>query len=236
MKVGLVGMIYKSTDYLNFMKYMIYKYCMSSVHDVRPLIIANDAADKVLNSLPSTGIPYLIYNDNNPNDYYLNRVYRAWNFGAANADGEIIVFINSDFGYSYGWLDKLLSHAHSDQIPTSRLVESGKMPSGKWGITNNFGRSPSEFTKNELEFNEFSKNISIPGGAEYDGLYMPCAIRKDIFLDAGGYPEGNIKNSDGTITSGDKHFFDILNQKYGIKHVTAMDSIVYHIQEGEKDE
>lgn len=235
MKVALIGMIYKSTEYLDFMKYMIYKYCQSDIHQINPLIIGNDPNDKVKNRLSGTGIPYLIYRDPSPNDYYLNRVYRAWNFGGANGDGDVIIFINSDFGYTYGWIDKLLSHYHSKQIPCSRLVESGKMPSGEWGISKDFGRNPKEFMNSELDFSEYAKKISISGGAELGGLFMPCAISKDIFLESGGYPEGNIKNADGSITSGDKYFFDLLNKKYGLKHITAMDSIVYHIQEGEKD-
>ena len=235
MKVAIVGMIYKSPEYLKFMKYMMYKYCQSSVHTINPLIIANDPFQSVKDELRNTGIPYIIYRDSKPDDYYLNRVYRAWNFGGANADGDVIIFVNSDFGYSYGWIDKLLSHYHSNQLPCSRLVESGKMPSGQWGISKNFGRNPNDFINNELEFNEFSKIVSISGGAERGGLYMPCAISKDIFMKSGGYPEGNIKNQDGTITSGDKYYFDLLEKNYGIRHVTAMDSIVYHIQEGEKD-
>jgi len=235
MKIALIGMIYKSTEYLDFMKYMIYKYCQSAIHTVNPLIIANDPNDSVKKSLPKTGIPYIIYKDHKPDEYYLNRVYRAWNFGGVNGDGDVIIFINSDFGYSYGWIDRLLSHYHSNQIPCSRLVESGKLLSGQWGISKNFGRNPSEFINNELEFNNFAKKIEISGGAELGGLYMPCAIDKKIFIDSGGYPEGNILNDDGTIISGDKYYFDYLNKKYGLKQVTAMDSVVYHIQEGEKD-
>lgn len=235
MKIALIGMIYKSTEYLDFMKYMIFKYCQSTVHTVNPLIIANDPHESVTKSLPGTGIPYLIYKDLSPDDYYLNRVYRAWNFGGANADGDVIIFINSDFGYSYGWIDKLMSHYHSNQLPCSRLVESGKLISGQWGISKNFGKNPRDFINNEIEFNNFAKEITVNGGAEFGGLYMPCAISKKTFLDAGGYPEGNIKNSDGSIISGDKYFFDLLYKNYGLKQVTAMDSIVYHIQEGEKD-
>jgi hypothetical protein len=109
------------------------------------------------------------------------------------------------------------------------------MPSGEWGISKNFGRNPKEFINSELDFIEYAKNISIPGGAELGGLFMPCAISKHVFLESGGYPEGNIKNPDGSMTSGDKYFFDSLNKKYGLRQITAMDSIVYHIQEGEKD-
>jgi len=31
-------------------------------------------------------------------------------------------------------------------------------------------------------------------------------------------------------------FEEILEKKYGMTHITALDSLVYHFQEGEKDE
>jgi hypothetical protein len=72
------------------------------------------------------------------------------------------------------------------------------------------------------------------------GLFMPCAFYKKDFVVSGGYPEGNVYQGGIGITntpfikSGDAFFFqDILKNK---KHITAFDSIVYHIQEGELDE
>lgn len=55
------------------------------------------------------------------------------------------------------------------------------------------------------------------------------------------YPEGNIYDDGiGTlgrfVKSGDAYYFDdILRVKYNMKHITVFDSLVYHIQEGEKD-
>jgi hypothetical protein len=63
------------------------------------------------------------------------------------------------------------------------------------------------------------------------------------FIESGGYPEGNIfRDGIGTQTrkaflqSGDAWFFEKLTSEYGMKHITVFDSLVYHIQEGEKDE
>ena len=55
------------------------------------------------------------------------------------------------------------------------------------------------------------------------------------------YPNGNIYHDGvGTlgrfVKSGDAYYFDdVLTLKYNMKHMTVFDSLVYHIQEGEKD-
>ena len=76
------------------------------------------------------------------------------------------------------------------------------------------------------------------------GLFMPCVFETKRFIESGKYPEGNVyHNGIGTINnggifvkSGDAYYFDdILNKKYGMKHITVFNSLVYHIQEGEKD-
>jgi len=238
-KVIIVGMIYKSTSYLSFMLEQINKFCLSDTKlNVDYVIIANDASTEVLSYLKDHNIQHLIYNDPKPEDYYLNRVYRAWNFGGFNANGDILVFINSDMGFSSDWLDNLLVQLDRTTIPCSRLVESGKLLSGKHAISRNFGRSPDEFNQdNFLAFtNSIKKKECLSGG-----LYMPCAFYKDDFIRSGGYPEGNVcAGGVGVwktkcIESGDSWFFKsnpVMSQK---KHVTVFDSIVYHIQEGEMD-
>lgn len=228
MKTTIVGMIYKSVAYLDFM--------LQSLGDDY-LIVANDATDEVKQALADRKCNWLDYHDPKPTDYYLNRVYRAWNDGALAADADVIVFFNSDMYGAPGWLENLLKHLTRDTIPCSRLVESGKMPSGKWGVTQDFGRTTKEFRKGQ--FIEFARMISA-NCIEDGGLYMPCAFYRDEFLAVGGYPEGNIhlggEGMVGTtfLRSGDKHLF-----KYDFKHkrhITVMDSIVYHFQEGERDE
>ena len=67
------------------------------------------------------------------------------------------------------------------------------------------------------------------------GMFMPCAIYKDIFVKSGGYPIGNRTEKSGKITSGDWVFFYENLKLLGIKHYCVFDSIVYHIQEGEMD-
>jgi hypothetical protein len=72
------------------------------------------------------------------------------------------------------------------------------------------------------------------------GLFMPCVFEKEKFIESGMYPEGNIyDNGVGNlgrfIASGDAYYFHHLMNKYGMRHITVFDSMVYHIQEGEKD-
>ena len=239
-RVTIIGMIYRSTQYLDFMMDGIRKYCLNSKdYDVDYLIIANDPAEKVLNKLRSDNINHIVYNDPNPDDYYLNRVYRAWNFGGFNAPGDIIVFINSDETLSPYWLENLLKHLNPDTIPCSRLVESNKMPSGQHGLKAEFGRHPSQFDEQGwLRFVDENREDKIADG----GLYMPCAFYKKDFIEAEGYPEGNLyeggvgAHQTKFLYSGDDylfHYHPVMSKK---RQITSFDSLVYHIIEGEKDE
>ena len=74
-------------------------------------------------------------------------------------------------------------------------------------------------------------------GLEEGGAYMPCAFYKDRALEVGLYPEGNISGPSFSevIAYGDQVFFQRLSN-IGVKHFTALDSIVYHFKEGEMDE
>lgn len=219
--ITIVGMIYKSCEYLDFMMKGIRK------SDVDYLIIANDATVEVLEKLKEDNINHLVYNDPKPDDYYLNRVYRAWNFAGMHAPGNIIIFINSDMAFAPMWIENLIKNLNTDTIPCSRLVESSKLLSGNYAISMNFGKCPKEFK--EKEFLNYAENTKIdiikPGG-----LYMPCAFYRQDFINSGGYPEGNVGKESGD------HFFFYSNPVMKNKqHITVFDSIVYHIQEGEKD-
>lgn len=236
MKTTIIGMIYKSIPYLDFMMYGITKYGITA--DVNYLIVANDASEPVLSYLQQNNIKHITYHDPVPTDYYLNRVYRAWNFGGRSANSDVVVFVNSDQAYSPGWLSNLLKCLNKETIPCSRLVETGKMPSGQHALKGEFGRSPNEFAEKDwLKFVAAnSSNFTAPGG-----LYMPVAFYKDDFILSGGYPEGNIymngigKHTSPFKMSGDDYFFHtntIMSKK---QHITVFNSIVYHIIEGEKD-
>ena len=212
--------------------------CKVDGWDISVRIVANDATEEIITKLKTLDIPYTIYNDPFPNDYYLNRVYRCWNFAGNTSSADNICFVNSDMVFSKGWLENLLRHHNGINIPCSLLVESGKLRSGQHAISKDFGRSPKQINY-ELWHSEVEK-LKKPICSE-GGLYMPCVFEKQRFIESGMYPEGNIyHNGIGTlghfIKSGDAHYFEeILTKKYGMRHITVFDSLVYHIQEGEKD-
>lgn len=238
--IEIVSLIFKSVDYLN----LIYNElksdkCKIEGWDVGVRIVANDATPEVLNRLKELDIPYTIYNDPKPNDYYLNRVYRCWNHAGVTSEYNNICFVNSDMVFSKDWLSNLLKHHDGINIPTSRLVESGKMRSGTHGVSFNCGRSPKQIDFELWE--KYSEHIK-KNETHSNGLYMPCVLTKSRFIESGLYPEGNIYRDgigtlhpSGVIQSGDDWYFRKLENDYKMKHITVFDSLVYHIQEGEKD-
>ena len=236
--IEIIAMIYKSLDYLELISNELTSdKCKVDGWNVGIRIVANDATQPVLDKLKDSGIPYIVYNDPKPSDYYLNRVYRAWNHGGETSKYDNICFVNSDMVFSDNWLGNLLKNHDGVNIPTSRLVENGKMPSGKHGISHNCGRGPKQINYDVWgsAVNQYSVDETHEGG-----LYMPCIFEKSRFIESGMYPEGNIYRDgvgtlNGFVQSGDDWYFRKLENEYGMKHITVFDSLVYHIQEGEKD-
>lgn len=236
--IEIIALIFKSLDYLD----LIYNElksdkCKVDGWDVSIRIVANDATPEVLEKLKTLDIPYTIYNDDKPNDYYLNRVYRCWNFAGQTSKSDNICFVNSDMVFSENWLGNLLKYHDGINIPCSLLVESGKLLSGKHAISKDFGKEPSKIDYNNWD--TYVKNTIRPVSSD-GGLFMPCIFEKERFLESGMYPEGNIyDNGVGTlgrfVASGDAYYFNKLMNDYGMRHITVFDSMVYHIQEGEKD-
>lgn len=236
----IIGLIYKSLDYLDLLESQLKSdFCKVEGWNIGVRIVANDANQKVLNKLKNLNINYSVYNDPKPNDYYLNRVYRCWNYCGTTSQYDNICFVNSDMVFSENWLVNLLKHHDGKNIPTSRLIESGKMPSGTHGFSYNCGKTAKQI--NYQLWDTISKRYSL-NEIRDGGLYMPCVFETKKFIESGMYPEGNIYvNGIGNlgimIKSGDAYYFqDILQNKHEMKHITVFDSLVYHIQEGEKDE
>ena len=216
------------------------KYC----HDfddvnVSLRIVANDPTTKVLNALPQLKIPYVVYNSPNPSEYYINRVYRCFNYCVTSSNADLVCLINSDMGFSVDWLKPLVKLHKENYLPTSRLVESGKMLSGLHAISQDFGKNPKTFREEDwLYYASLIKEDKFLEG----GLFGPVLYDKYEFILTGKYPEGNIY-SDGVGTNhghpidvSDNYFFKVIEKLTGRKHVTSFESVVYHIQEGEKDE
>ena len=185
--IEIISLIFKSVDYLTLI-YNEFKKMNNKIADwdVHFRIVANDATEEVINKLKTLDIEYTIYNDPKPNDSYLNRVYRCWNFAGESSYFDNICFVNSDMVFSDGWLENLLKHHNGVHIPTSRLVESGKMVSGTHGVSYDCGRSPKNIDFNKwVDFAEKIKTDEI----HHYGLYMPCIFEKDTFIKSGKYPE-----------------------------------------------
>jgi hypothetical protein len=244
--VEVVSLVYRSVDYLHFIVNQLKSdRCKVDGWDVGVRVLANNASQEVIDELPKLGINYTIFNGNyNSNEYYINKVYRGYNQCVITSEYDNVCLVNSDDVFSKDWLKNLLKHHDGVNIPCSRLIESGKMPSGTHGVnlgSLNFGRTPQTF--NLAAFDEWveqnSEDKILP-----QGLYMPCVFEKKRFIEAGMYPCGNVyHNGIGTynhgghlLWAGDDFFFHkILEEKFGMKHITVFDSPVYHIQEGEKD-
>ena len=188
--IEVISLIYRSVDYLNLIyEELKSKKCKVKGWEVGVRLVLNDATDEIISAVKELDIPYTIYNDPKPDDYYLNRVYRCWNIAGESSGYDNICFVNSDMVFTENWLDNLLKHHNGINIPCSRLVESGKMQSGAHGISSNFGRSPN--TLNYPGFYEYASKISTDE-AYPGGLYMPCVFDKIRFLESGMYPEGNV--------------------------------------------
>src|SRR5258708_1828072 len=241
-KYSIVCLIYKSVEWLDFVYKQVLKY--TDMKDKEFFFIANDATPEVLAYLKNNYIPHYIWDntEDNKKEWYINNVYRAWNFGAKQAKGDFVVFINSDMAFSTDWFENLLKWYNGKNCITSRLVESGKLKSGLYGIEKNFGRSVT--TYQEEAFQEYTKTIQ-KEEVKDSGLFMPLFIQKEQFLLVEGYPEGNIKPGSDIFLpkiadqgeqciSGDVVLMEKLKSK-GIYHQTSFDSIVYHFQEGEMD-
>ncbi|AFQ42397.1 glycosyltransferase [Desulfosporosinus meridiei] len=241
-RFSIVCLVYKSVEWLKFVYEQVYRY--TDMTDKEFFFVANDATPAVLNYLRDNYIPHYAFT-NTPEqqqEWYVNNVYRAYNFAASKAQGDFVLFINSDMAFTPGWFDNLWKAYNGENCVASRLVESGKLRSGQYGVEKDFGRDYS--TYREIEFQQYAREISEPQLVD-GGLFMPLLIRKEHFEHVGGYPEGQVllgsdfnhpviaKRGEACI-SGDTVL--ILKLKtIGIKHQTAFDSLAYHFQWGELD-
>jgi len=241
-KYSIACLIYKSTEWLDFVYTQILKH--TDLTDVEFYFIANDADPHVIEYLRLHHIPHYVHtnSESQRKDWYINNVYRAYNYAMKVAKGDFVILINSDMCFSEGWLNALVAAYDGSNVVSSRLVESGKLKTGLHGIEKNFGIDIASYQ--EEAFLKFAKSIE-RNQVHEGGLYMPLFIRKDRFLKVGGYPEGNLKKnadifSNDTALPGEEHISGdaVLMKKLGtigVKHQTSFASIVYHFQCGEKD-
>ena len=136
--------------------------------------------------------------------------------------------LNTDMVGADYWLDRLmeLKDHPMDLVPTSLLVESGKLPSAMPEFVKDFGKTPDDFKTKE--FLRHAEKIMKIGKMEPGRLFMPILVDRQQFFDVGGYPECNPPG-----TTGDK---DLIRRykEAGFDHITALGSVVYHVQLGEQ--
>ena len=241
-KFTIVCLIYKSVEWLKFVYEQVFKY--TDMTDKEFFFVANDANPAVLSYLKDNYIPHYVFTNTpqHQEEWFINNVYRAYNFAVSKVQGDFIVFINSDMAFTPGWFESLWKAYDGSNCISSRLVESGKLHSGQFGLENNFGWDYASYQ--EEEFQQYARTLAEPK-IEDGGLFMPLLIRKEHFEQVGGYPEGNIvlgseidqlvmaRHGEACI-SGDNVLMLKL-QAREIKHQTAFDSLVYHFQCGELD-
>jgi glycosyltransferase involved in cell wall biosynthesis len=234
MKITVATLIYKSPAYLDFVMNSLIDH-PSEQHQEEYLIVCNDATEDVILQAEKwaryPNVRHVIHKNKNPNDWWIQNVYNAWNRCIDECRTEAICFVNSDMAFTNGWLDRL-AHFDLDRfIPTSRLVESGRMPSLPGLISKNFGQTLDEF--NEEAFEEFARQESKPTVLRRTGAYMPSLFKTETLRKINGWRQNSTNR--GVITPGDRITFGILRD-HKLEHICVCDSIVYHFQRGESAE
>jgi len=237
MDITVATLIYKSPAYLDFVMKSLLSF-PSKEHNVSYLIVCNDATTEVIIKASEYSsylshnydppIKIVVHKNDNPDDWWIQNVYNAWNRCLIECETEAICFVNSDMAFTDDWLDNLAKYNLDQFIPTCRLVESERMPSLPGLISKNFGQTLASFKKEEFE--TFADSVKEDSVVEGVGAYMPCLFKKEILYKAGGWR----KNWRGI--PGDKITFGLLEQKFGMKRVMVNDSIAYHFQRGESAE
>ncbi len=220
-EVTLVVLVYRSLRWL--------KWCMDGVDDSKNLtkyrwcVVANDA-DKDVRDSPLITVDF---QNEDLQEHYLARVYRAWSEGVLNSPTQRCILLNTDmFPCDYA-IDELMAMKNMvpRSLPCGLLVEHGRILSGMPEYVQNFGTNPDNFEKDD--FLRYAKNLQMRGQSEPGRLFQPVLFDRQEYFDMGGYPEGNIGG-----VSGDKILFD-LYQKAGYEWMTCKGSVWYHHQEGE---
>lgn len=246
-KISIICLIYKSIELMDAVYKSAWKYTpMLRNGEAEFLFVANDATDQVIAHLEEKKYNYIINENKHFSEdelfqmgygipEYMNRVYKGYNQGILHAKGERIVLINSDNFFSPDWLENLLKYSTFKNVVTSQLVERRHEKFGVFpgAIEKYFGDCIENF--NEDDFVKFSFEVR-KTGLKQNGAYMPALMWRDIALYAGLYPEGNIagETKEQIVRFGDEYFYDKLKEM-GIEHYTSLDSIVYHLKEGERE-
>ncbi len=238
--ISICSLIYRSTRYADAVWKSVHEWTPAiQAGEARFFFVANDASEQVLEHLKAKGYPHVVHNNARvtPSELrmrgfdppeYIRRVYQGWNRAILESD-ERFILVNSDNLFSPGWFDALVNNLNRRRVVCSKLVERNhpKHATFEGALHGEFGDHPDRFKR--YEFLKFCKDAR-GDGVEPGGAYMPCALHRSEAIRAGFYPPGNPRGS-----YGDREFFRCL-AKNGVRHVTALGSLVYHFKEGEMDE
>ena len=128
-KYSIVCLIYKSVDWLKLVYQQVLQY--TDLTDTEFFFVANDANQGVIDYLRDNYIPFFSYRNTEEQrrEWYINNVYRAWNYSARAARGDFVVFINSDMCFTPRIGSTPKAAYDGSNLVASRLVESGKLRS-----------------------------------------------------------------------------------------------------------
>ena len=144
--VTLVCLIYSGIDWLEFAYgELLLLQKEFEQGEIEILFCANDATREVLDFLKFNNIPHIEFNNPDPNELYISRVYRAYNFATMKANAEFCLLVNSDMAYAPGFLTKMLLHRDRNSFVVAKLVESGTLRPGPLAIKKNFGKTLQKF-------------------------------------------------------------------------------------------
>lgn len=248
--VTLISLIYGGVDWLEFQfSELLQLKNEFGPGEVEILFIANDASESVINFLKSNSIPYKSApGRKSESEWYINSVYRAYNFGVKEAKGDYVLLTNSDMSYAPGFLYSMMQQRSPSKYLVGKLIESGRLKPSNLAIKKNLGKTLEKFKREKFYriANKIASNSLSPAG-----LFMPCLVDRQVFLDRGGFPEGNlvpqslesyVKSGNyvlalqgDPVISGDFAFVKRLESE-GFQHETLNSAIAYHFQEGEKSE
>jgi hypothetical protein len=249
-KITLISLIYSGVDWLEFQYGELLKLASElPPGEVEILFVANDATPAVIDYLKSNGIPFVISpGRSSTSEWYINSVYRSYNYGVTHAKGDFVLLTNSDMAYSEGFLYSMIMESEPNVYLVGKLIESGRLKPAVAAIEKNLGKNLRNFKRGS--FNRHSARLR-KRGLEDGGLYMPALLHKETFLKFGGYPEGNLRktsletykktgkysiaNPGDSLIPGDFAFVSRL-EIAGWRHKTLNSAIAYHFQEGEKSE
>jgi len=248
--ISIAALIYRSAAFADALVKSLMEFT-PHLHNGRArfFFVANDATPQLLAHLDRKGYAYVRQTNTTRTDdellkmgyagpEYIHRVYRGYN-RAIQESNEQMVLLNSDMQFSPGWLEGLEQFWNPNLVLTSTLVERWQAKFGdknapgaaNYFIERDFGDHPSRF--DAAGFYAFSKFMAKPE-LRQGRHYASIMLSRTKALETGLYPEGNLFAPWG-VYSGDQAFFARLRAN-GVNHAESAASIVYHFNEGEKED